>query len=272
MKNKLIKYLSICIILVLVCSIALGTVSCTSNHNITKAHDVEGVIENISISARKEAHISFEPSTDGKIRVVALTHKKVDCNVTTDGTTLLVDIEDTRNWFGRLGEIHSPKVTVYLPAGEYLNLKIETTTGNTTIPADFSFSSISINGTTGKINCSASAKDSINITNTTGEVSIKDVRTNTLNVKISTGDVKLTNVITSGKMSIEATTGNIKFDVCDGAEIYAKATTGSIQGSLLSSKIFLTDTKTGKVSVPHTTSGGVCDLSTTTGKINITIE
>ncbi len=272
MKRKLINYILKTFIVVFLCAIVLGTASCTSNHNITKTHDIEGVIENISVSAHKEAHISFEPSTDGKIRVVAVTHKKVNCNVTTDGTTLLVDVEDIRNWVGRLGEIHSPKVIVYLPAGEYSNLKIETTTGNTTVPADFSFASISINGTTGKIHCSAQATDSINITNTTGEVSINNVTTNTLDVKISTGDINLTNVITTGKMSLEATTGNIRFDSCDGAEIYASATTGSIQGSLLSSKIFLTSTKTGKVTVPHTTSGGVCDLSTSTGTINITIK
>ena len=257
---------------IFVFAMMLGAVSCTHNHKITKTYEVDSVVESISISAKKEANISIEPSTDGKIRVVAITHTKVNCDISTDGTTLFLNIEDTRNFLGRLGEIHSPKVTVYLPAGEYTSLKIETTTGNTTVPADFSFASISINGTTGKIHCSAQATDSINITNTTGEVSINNVTTNTLNVQISTGDINLTNVITTGKMSIEATTGNIKFDGCDGAEIYATATTGSIQGSLLSSKIFLTSTKTGKVTVPHTTSGGVCDLSTSTGTINITIK
>ena len=272
MKRKLINYILKTFMVVFLCAMVFGAASCTHNHKVTKTYEVDSVVESISISAKKEANISIEPSTDGKIRVVAITHTKVNCNVTTDGTTLLVDIEDTRNFLGRLGEIHSPKVIVYLPAGEYTNLKIETTTGNTNVPADFSFASITINGATGKIHCDAQVKDSINITNTTGEVSINNVTTNTINIKVSTGDINLTNVITTGKMCLETTTGNIKFDGCDGAEIHATATTGSIQGSLLSSKIFLTSTKTGKVTVPHTTSGGVCDLSTSTGTINITIK
>ena len=272
MKMTIVKHSFRAAFVAFACAIILGTASCTHNHKIEKVTEIDEAFENISISTNKEANISFEPSLNGEAKVVVTTHKKVNCSVRVDGATLVVEIEDTRNWFGRLGEIHSPKVVVYIPAGEYKSLNIKTTTGNTNVPSDFSFDSISIEGTTGNITCNASAKGDININNTTGEIYLNDVTASTLNVKVSTGEINLKNVVTSGKMTLEATMGNIKFDGCDAAEIYAKATTGSITGSLLSSKIFLTDTATGKVSVPHTTTGGVCDLSTTTGKINITIE
>lgn len=267
-----VKVLSIIGMIFLVVAIACSMVSCGSNHKITTTHDVDGEFTNISISTNKEANITFEPSVDGKVRVVETSHKKVDCDVTTDGSTLYINVKDTRNWFGRVLEFHSSQIIIYIPAGEYGDLNIDTTTGNTNISSDFTFSSISIEGTTGNITCNASAKNSIDIKNTTGDVTLNNVTTNTLNIKITTGKIALNNVITSGKMSLKTTTGNIRFNGCDGAEIYATATTGSIKGTLLSPKIFLTSSRTGKVNVPHTASGGICDLSTTTGKIDISIK
>ena len=272
MKRKFLKRFFKVFIISSVCVMTLGMVSCTSNHKITTTHEVEGEFLNISVSANKEADISFEPSIDGKVRVIETSHKKVNCSVTVDGNTLFVKVEDSRNWFDRLLEFHSSKIIIYLPAGEYGNLNIDTTTGNTHVPSNFTFESISVDGTTGNITCDASARDYINIENTTGNVSLNNLTCNRLNVKVSTGSINLTNVITLGKTSLNSTTGNIKFDRCDGGEIYAKTTTGSIKGSLLSDKIFLTSTTTGKINVPKTTTGGVCDLSTTTGAIKITIE
>ena len=48
--------------------------------------------------------------------------------------------------------------------------------------------------------------------------------------------------------------------------------TGDVNGTLLSEKIFITDTSTGRVSVPKTTSGGKCEITTSTGDINIGIK
>lgn len=271
MKGSFVKHLLRGIAIVFLCAIAFTMFSC-GNHKLNKTSEVEGEFENITVSAPKEANLTLAPSPDGVVKVVAITHKKVNCDAYVENGTLTVDIIDTRNWFNRLFEVHTPQVTVYIPAGEYGALKIDTTTGKINVPADFSFESISIHGATGDITCNASAKNSINISNTSGNVFLGDVRADTLNVTVTTGNIELTNVITTGKMSLEATTGNIIFKGCDGAEIYAKASTGEIKGSLLSPKIFLTSTKTGSVHVPRTTSGGVCDLITETGRINITIE
>jgi len=48
--------------------------------------------------------------------------------------------------------------------------------------------------------------------------------------------------------------------------------TGDIRGSLLSSKVFLADSGTGKVDVPKTVTGGKCQVHTDTGDIKITIN
>ena len=80
------------------------------------------------------------------------------------------------------------------------------------------------------------------------------------------------NVILSGKLYIHRSTGDVYFNKCDANEIEVKVTTGDIEGSLLTSKIFEADTTTGKKHIPSSNNGGVCKLTTTTGDIIITIE
>jgi hypothetical protein len=44
-----------------------------------------------------------------------------------------------------------------------------------------------------------------------------------------------------------------------------------VSGSLLSNKVFTAKTDTGKVSVPNSSNGGKCEITTDTGKIIIEI-
>ena len=81
----------------------------------------------------------------------------------------------------------------------------------------------------------------------------------------------LKNVIAGEGFSIERSTGDVGFDACDAAAISVKTETDDVTGSLLSSKIFITRTDTGKVDVPTTVSGGVCEIPTDTGHIRISI-
>ena len=62
------------------------------------------------------------------------------------------------------------------------------------------------------------------------------------------------------------------FDACDAAEIYVKTDTGDVTGTLLSDKKFFAESDTGKVSVPKSVTGGRCEISTDTGRIDITVK
>ena len=87
-----------------------------------------------------------------------------------------------------------------------------------------------------------------------------------------TGDMTLRNVVVGKTLSIERSTGGITFDKCDAAEMVVKTDTGDVKGSLLSDKVFLAQSDTGRVDVPGTASGGTCEITTDTGHIHITIE
>ena len=204
---------------------------------------------------------------------------------------------------------NNPRITVYLPGLEYGTVKIGEHTGDVNIPSDFSFKSIDITVTTGDVFCNASASGPASIATDTGSISMNSVTAQALTLSVttghvmvnggeftdigvtvstgraslsniscasftssgSTGDVNLTQFIASGRITIKRSTGDVRFDMCDAAELEVETDTGSIRGSLLTEKVFIAKSDTGRVSVPETTSGGKCKLTTDTGDINIEI-
>ena len=76
-------------------------------------------------------------------------------------------------------------------------------------------------------------------------------------------------VIAEKSFTIKRSTGDVNFENCDAKEINVTVDTGDVVSSLLSEKAFITDTGTGKVNVPHSTSGGKCKVTTSTMDIKI---
>ena len=203
----------------------------------------------------------------------------------------------------------APKITVYLPQAESGQLRVKNDTGAVELPKDFRFESVDIAVSTGHVTCYASADGKIKIKTTTGDIlaqginadavelsvttgkvqadsvacqgdvslrvstgkaKLTDVQCKNLHSEGSTGDLQLQNVIAKETFSIERSTGDVKLDRCDAAEIEIETDTGNITGSLLSPKVFRTETDTGRVDVPKSTTGGLCHIETDTGHIKIT--
>ncbi|MCR5457337.1 MAG: DUF4097 domain-containing protein [Clostridiales bacterium] len=255
--------------------------------------------------------ITFKPSSDGKCSIECLEEDKVTHTVEVENGTLKIGVKDERQWIDLISLFKkTPYITVYLPSDTYESVTAECITGDILIPRAFSFGNIVIDGDTGNILCGASATESITINSTTGSISITGVRSNNMtlkattgkitastvecsgdvSVKVTTGDIVLvdfdcnslkcngttgsvilTNVTATGDFNIEDGTGTVHFDKCDAANIYVKSTTGNISGSLMTEKDFRAKSSTGKVNVPDTRTGGICEISSTTGNINITI-
>ncbi len=278
---------------------------------ITNSYDITDDYKNISIT-NTSADIVFVPCEDSKSSVVCHEWENAKCSVTVKDNTLIIEMNDTRRWYEYIGfSFDTPKITVAIPKGEYGTLSIKGKTGDANIPKDFIFKSIDISKTTGDITNCASALEGIKLETTTGDISAKNISANSLDLSVSTGkiiaesitcnsDIKLTvstgdvnianvqceniysdgstgdlvfkNAISKGKFSISRSTGDVIFKGCDANEIFVKVTTGDVKGNLLSEKLFVTNTSTGDVNVPKTTSGGKCEITTSTGDIKITID
>ena len=73
-------------------------------------------------------------------------------------------------------------------------------------------------------------------------------------------------------ISIERSTGDVGFDRCDAGALEIATGTGDVAGSLLSDKVFIARSGTGRINVPETTSGGTCRIHTDTGDIHIEVS
>ena len=210
-----------------------------------------------------------------------------------------------------LAPIGEARVTVYLPEEKYASLQIDENTGNIEMPSAFSFEQAMINTSTGGVYWFAPVSEKLSITSDTGDVEVRSTSPRSLALKTdtgdisasevqntqqiyietdsgkielinagcmslsansSTGDIALKNVIANELLVIKNDTGVVVFDRSDAAEIYVQTDTGDVLGSLLSEKVFLTETDTGDVDVPKSVTGGRCEIVTDTGDISITIQ
>lgn len=201
-------------------------------------------------------------------------------------------------------------ITVKLPAGEYEKLQLETDTGTVEMPGDFSFSEAKCESDTGAIRWAADVKRELTLSTDTGAVKaenvtagslraesdtgavilsnvvssgavetecdtgslkLTDVRGNIIAAKMDTGSVTMKNAVATSRIKVSSGTGSVRFDACDASEIKVKTGTGSVTGTFASPKIFYAESGTGKVSVPKSTEGGICDVETGTGKIDLDI-
>ncbi len=275
----------------------------------TNEYEINDSYKNIKILT-DTADITFVPSENSKVACYEET--KIKHLVTVKDDTLVIESNDTRKWYEHIGiNFGLPKITVYIPKGEYGELVVKASTGDTEIPKEFKFESIDISQSTGNVKCLASAGGdikiktstgnittekinvaSLSLTVSTGEINVSDIEcTGDLSIKVSTGKVSLENVtcnniistgntggitlnniIAKENFSVTRSTGNVKLIGCDAGEISITTDTGDVLGTLLSDKVFITKTDTGSVKVPETLSGGKCKITTDTGNIKIEIK
>lgn len=217
----------------------------------TVTHELNQEVSDIKISS-DTAKITFLPSSDGRSKVVCYQSETVPFAVTVTETLLTITETDNRKWYNRIGvNWVQPTITVYLPAGDYGFLTVTEHTGDITIPADFTFTSLDISASTANVTCYAS---------TVGETKIH----------LSTGHIVLENA-KANRLDLQTFTGNVTLTRCDAAQLSIATNTGEVNATLLSDKVFFTQTDTGNVNVPKSASGGKCEITTDTGDITVSI-
>lgn len=277
----------------------------------TNNYEISEEFDGISIKT-DTADIIFAVSEDGKCRVECYEEKKAKHSVSAQDGTLAIEVTNNKRWYDYIGlNFGSPKITVYLPKTEYTLLLANGKTGDIKLPEGFAFKNVDVSLSTGTVDVFADVSEKIKIQTTTGNICVEDISTGTLDLSVSTGKVTvsgvtckgdvtvgvttgntyltdiscksvissgstggicLDNVVAAEKFSIKRSTGNIKFDRCDAAELFVETSTGDVRGSLLTDKVFITKTSVGKIDVPNTTTGGKCEIKTSTGDVEIKID
>lgn len=274
-----------------------------------KTYEVNESFDSISTNTSIES-VSFVLSEDGRCRVRCMENDKLGHEITvTDGTLIIKSLDKKKDILSFDLYTHSPEMFIELPEKEYRQLTAKTDTGDIVVSlrsvgsldvsgdtADVSVftpvkGNVRISLTTGDVYLRAMTAGSIDVTTTTGKIGIVNVKTaggitanvdtgETLLEKVDcgnlmsdgdTGDIVLDGVTASGSFSIIRSTGDVKFIGSDAASISVKTSTGDVTGTLLTGKVFLAKSDTGKVDIPKTAAGGRCEITTDTGRIKIEI-
>ena len=275
-------------------------------------HEIADPFQNINI-ALNISNLEFKVSEGETKKVVCDDKEKQYHEVKVENNTLNIKSVDEREWYEKIFsfDYKAVNVTVYLPAGEYANLDIKSSTGNIIIPHDFSFADLNVKLSTGHTNIKSNVTNTLDIESSTGKVNVSDLATNNLKIKASTGDIFLSKVNVAEKLNVRASTGDIKmedvncqsfdgktstgnitfantivqkhveiktdtgdvkFVDSDAETLTIKTDTGNVTGNFLTSKIFQVRNHTGKPVYPVSTEGGLCYIETDTGRINIQIR
>ena len=201
---------------------------------VTMSYEIDEIFSNISINS-DTTDIKIEQSLDGKCKVVCFEDVKESHEAKVEENTLVIKKNTNKAWYDYIGiNFSSPKITVYLPK----NLCVK----------------------------------NLDLSLSTGDVFLSDITCDNLVSSGSTGDLEIKNVVANNKIDIKRSTGDIEFAGCDGAEIYISTNTGDVEGTLLSPKNFITKTSTGKIRVPKSNAGGKCEITTSTGDIEIEVS
>ena len=265
-----------------------GIINVATNDIVEKTYELDSDYNEIIVDiAVTDVYIVYS-DTDSK--VVTKQNSNVNFEVEVNDNVLTIVQEDNYKWYQHLINIYSNKVTIYI--SNSCNLKITGSTSDVIIEEGIKFTDVNIKLSTGdvkmssilcdtlnvrcstgeiKINSSKISK-AVNLKTSTGDISLKHVECNTLDVKVSTGDVLLEDVDVVGDMVLEGGTSDIKLVSFDAENITITVSTGRVEGTIKSSKFFITHTSTGDVVVPDTKDGGVCKITTNTGDIFIKYE
>ena len=277
---------------------------------VTNEQAVSEKFEDIKIVGTTE-DVNFLPSEDESVKVVFYEEEKTQHSASVTDNTLIIDHKSQKRWYDHIGiGSENQKITVYLPEATWGALDVTLSTGDLSLSPALSFEDIKIKASTGDVECNSSATQNIKIKVTKGDITVGGISSSSLELSVrtgkitvtdanidgdlslkvdtgkssldgitcknlisegDTGDIKMDNVIATGSFSIKRSTGDVKINACDASEIFIETSTGDVFGSLLTEKVFITKTSTGKISVPSSITGGRCEITTDTGDINITV-
>ena len=277
---------------------------------VTNTYEISNAVTDVLIDADC-GDVDVVYAKDGFCKVVCREEENLRYGVSVCDGKLTIELTDNRAWYQHLKiGFGSTAVTVYLPENKYSSFTARTSAGDIQIPQAFTFGELDVTATTGNIDLRANVTGTAACKVTTGNIRVENVsagdlqlsastghidgeavicaremavRISTGNIRLAgvqcgifqatgkTGDAKLTEVIASGKMQVELTTGDVELERCNAGELFLKTSTGDIEGSLLTEKVFHATTRTGSVEVPKTVTGGICEVITATGNIKLTI-
>ena len=196
---------------------------------VTTAFTPEGDFTSISVDTIT-ADVKFLYAEDGICRVEARDRESIIYTAEILDGTLLIRAEDHRSWMDHIeffGVSQNPTVTVYLPAKSLKALTVDVTTGDVSIPRDFTFSgNVELSSNSGDLTLLAAVEGDTSLETTTGDVTVEG-KHKTVSASATTGDVTLRHV-DAKELTVSVTTGSIHVQKAVAVAVTAAAGTGDV--------------------------------------------
>lgn len=258
---------------------------------VTNTYTPQGDFTDISIDGA-ECEVRFLLSSDGICKVVCNEGKKISHTVEVVDNKLVIERHDNREWYECIGIYWGKmEIEIHLPKTEYTSLYLKSLSGDMLIPQEFTFQDAEIYTTSGNVDFNAKVSDnlllktvsgeicgkvitpkSLTVKSTSGDIELESIDCNTLNAETVSGEIDFSGILAGDKIEVKTVSGDIELDNCDANYLNLKSTSGEISGTLLTEKIFITDTTSGDIEVPRTSAGGKCEIKTVSGDIEFDIK
>ncbi|MBE6698174.1 MAG: DUF4097 domain-containing protein [Ruminococcaceae bacterium] len=224
--------------------------------------------QNLTVYLPGESYdsLQIESNTGAVLATAEISFSDVQIELDTGAVAWEANVSQSMKIEGDTGLVQVKNATMN---GE---LRIKTSTGRVEL-RDVKASNVTVETSTGKaIVQGIAAAQVLRVSVTTGNAELSDCTAAEIRVQTTTGKAKLSDVVASGRMEIEASTGDVQLDSCDAAEMQIETDTGDVTGSIRTPKVIFARSDTGRIRVPKSTTGGICDISTDTGDIIIDFE
>lgn len=151
------------------------------------------------------------------------------------------------------------------------DISVTTSTGRQEL-SDISCRALRLRSSTGNIECQRiEAAGALQCRASTGRISLSRTKCDALQGRTSTGGIVCQQLEVQGQLTMETTTGDVQLTDCDAAQLHITTDTGDVSGTLRTDKVFYATSDTGRIRVPHSTEGGLCEVRTDTGNITFDI-
>lgn len=219
--------------------------------------------------------VIFCATVTGNVRIHGSTGKTVLENL----TVASLDLKRSTGDITLTGVSASGDVAVCVSTGDVTvtdlvagSFRSEGSTGDVTLTDVRVGTRLEIKRDTGDTTVTDCEATDVALENSTGKVCLTGVRAVTLDSRADTGNLLLRDTIAEEKLTVVRSTGDVEFVDADAGEIDVLTDTGKVTGTLLTEKVFIVRSDTGRIDVPETVSGGKCKIVTDTGRIQIAIS
>ena len=202
-----------------------------------KTYEANGDFQNIRLELYTD-DVAFARSADDTCRVACTEGKWYKYAVTVEDGTLCVKYEETRKqkWWEYIHfgfSAFDKKVTVYLPKTEYEVLKVNITTGNLKVPAEFSFTEATVEGRTGNISFYAGVREKLQLKNSTGNITVEGIQPKSALFATTTGNINGEGLTVEEDLTVSVSTGYVTLKDVTCKKLESKGNTGKFSASAI---------------------------------------